>query len=389
MALGAVVGAALATGTARPFALWLNEVDVVKEPGSARYGVSIDSVSVKLQGPGGVSSMTFTLDDPQSVLAPTDGMAVRFRSLTFDTPLFTGYVESFDGTPDFGQQGRSWQITATGVETLLDWLVLGSDYTWSSGASFAPAIQALLASCVGHHELRAFTGTDDWGLPDQPIARFQSVTNSGPDLLIRAGTTLRNGINLLLTNSNIASLYLGAFVTVDHHMGLRAWPIVAALTMPNGDGSAAIGTGSAFANDLTYTVDTTALIRNVVIANASGTWTGSDGSGKPGRSVVISDATITTAAQAAATISTTLARNTTGIRGTFGLFDWGGFFGADDLMRKLLLTDGNVGATGTYLMAQLALTFPGGTTERVGVTFGGLPASAALLLRRLTRSTLS
>jgi hypothetical protein len=61
MALGAVTAAALTDHSARAYGLYVNGLDLIKQPSVPGYGVPIDSIHVREAGPGGVSSMSFTV----------------------------------------------------------------------------------------------------------------------------------------------------------------------------------------------------------------------------------------------------------------------------------------------------------------------------------------
>ena len=66
----AVVAAALTDHSAHPFALWVGGVDWIKQPGVAGnlFGVPLDSIEVTENGPGGVSSLRCSVEDPLNVL---------------------------------------------------------------------------------------------------------------------------------------------------------------------------------------------------------------------------------------------------------------------------------------------------------------------------------
>lgn len=126
MTLGAVLGAALNSGAAHPYGLFMNGFDVIKEPvASPRYGVPTDSIEVVEAGSGGVSSLRFTIDDPSLVITVLGNEEVVLWDFTRDAPMFGGYVDSFTVTVDFGQQGRSYEVLCSGYETLLDTCAVG------------------------------------------------------------------------------------------------------------------------------------------------------------------------------------------------------------------------------------------------------------------------
>ena len=122
MANAAVIGAALQLGLTAPgYSLWVDGLDVAKQPGAAKgtaYGVADGSISVEEQPAGGVSALTFVVDDPLLVLTFTDGMPVLFWKHSGDAAYFRGYVVKPTATM-FGL-GRQWTVTCIGVEAWLD-----------------------------------------------------------------------------------------------------------------------------------------------------------------------------------------------------------------------------------------------------------------------------
>jgi hypothetical protein len=93
MPLAAVIATQLTDHSAHPDSLLVGGVDVILTPGTGgnRLGVPIESIDVREQGPGGVSSMEFIVDDLTAAWTLTMGDEVvlnldlgyvRFRGLS-------------------------------------------------------------------------------------------------------------------------------------------------------------------------------------------------------------------------------------------------------------------------------------------------------------------
>src|SRR4051812_18177138 len=109
----------------RPKMLYLAGNDVLRPQGTLgnTFGVPLESVEVTEAGAGGVSSMTFRIDDPNIAIVVNDGDEVRFYDQTNGVPIFTGWVQHWSYDPDFGNQGRTIAVQCIGVDALLDWAV--------------------------------------------------------------------------------------------------------------------------------------------------------------------------------------------------------------------------------------------------------------------------
>lgn len=408
MALGAVLAAALTDHSARYAGLFVAGVDVLKQPSATGngYGVLLDTIEVNEQGSGGVSSMTFTIEDPSfTVQAPRTGDEVRYQILANATPEFLGFVQSIRTVPAFGDQGRMIVVTAQGVESLLDWAVTASDMTLDPNVLGTIAlIQSIVANSVGLGPVRAFTdptGAIAFGNQALPIG-----INFGPAfgnaITIPAGTTVRQAFQQFWATfggSSITSLGEDRsvmYITIDFTWGLRMFPDYAA--NPPGPALPADYTnltvtdtsvGAIVAEGLSYATDSGGIVRGVVVKGTGVTATVTDGSGKLGPFRTLEDTTITTVAAATAAGASYLATFQQTIRGDFDLLDHSpvttihtGSF--------VLITDARAELAGEYrrIMA-IRKRYHGTGRQDWTVSFGGLPPSGAALMRRLTRDQLS
>lgn len=173
MAVAGVLATQLQSAAARAYALWVDASDVIKEAATApRYGVAIESIRLRVNAAGGVSGMSFVVDDPQKLINVTDGQFIRFQDLTTSAPLFIGWVERYRMTPDFGGQGRTIAVDAVGPESLLDWAVTTVALTFRS-ASLTSMIQSIIANSTGIIEIRALVDpVNDQGSQARPIGKM-------------------------------------------------------------------------------------------------------------------------------------------------------------------------------------------------------------------------
>lgn len=397
MVLAAVLGAALNSAATRAYGLYLDGFDVISEPATPiRYGVDVESIAVSVANAGGVSSMSFVIDDPFSLVTVTDGMFVRFTGLgtgaVGSAPIFLGWVQSYTIAPAFGDQGRTITVQCIGVEAMLDWYSTTVDLAIDTAMVMADAIQLVIANAVGLGELRALAGTG-FGTQAKPIAGTLVGRAIQTAITITAGTTIREACRQI-SETNVSELgYIGFLVTVDNTLGLRAFDDTTTFTTPDSDGSVAAGgaTDSRVAN-LQYQVDASGVVRSVLVKGTGVSALITDGTGKAGLRAVIEDTTITSADAATQAGVVYLQSYRTGARGSFRLEGpavgtSGAFWTpASVVIKKLALTDDLTGATGTYRIYQLEYVFYGSQAD-VTVAFGGFPPDVAALLRRLTRTT--
>jgi hypothetical protein len=405
MAGAAVLATALTTHAARNAILLVGNVDVIDDPTSSnRYGVPYDSISVTEQGPNGVSSMSFAIDDPFLLITVSEGMEVRFSRFPASdgwTPEFLGYVQSFSISPSFGMQGRSISVEAIGVEAILDWAVITTDTAIAAGLEYYAAVQKLVAASVGAGELRAYVSGS------APSAASNAFPMAMPaagffitlGLTVTAGTSLREAIRQVI--ANLPKLGIGVdtfdgFTTVDFFRGLRMW-------------GGAVGAGyasmvindttgiDAYAEALDYQVDASGVTRGVYLQGTGFAQLLMDGSGLPGPISYLTDDKADTAAKVTASAQTYLDDFATGVRGSFRLEDKDPDATPMSFAHPgstLGLVDTRI-PVDTYVTVALVI----GTIEKTyhgidsstrsqtwTVSFGGMPPSIANAMRRLTRT---
>lgn len=394
MALGAILGAALTDHSARSKGLYVGGVDVIDQPGSSGnlFGVPLETIEVTEAGPNGVSSMTFVIDDPNLAITVSDGMDVRYQDFTLNATTFYGFVQVWNIEPAFGDTGRQIKVTAVGVETVLDWGVLGTTIVFPALTGLTDAVQSVVANSIGLGPIRAFSNSSA-GFGDQanPIQFLGGSLNTAA-LTVTAGTTVREAIRQLWTWI-LAPGYLTANVTVDFYYGLRLWLSQYGFAFQPDDYTTEtlVNTGASAANTEALEYETSAgdIVRGVFVRGTGISGTVSDGTGKMGEIATLDDASITTAAGVIAAGIAYLQAFNAGVRGRYQRTDWtpvatihaGGYVRITDARADLSAVD--------FRIMEIRKTFNPSTRENWTVTFGGLPPSGANLMRRLTRDTLS
>lgn len=391
MAGVAVLAAALTNHAAHAKSLFVNGIDVLKQPGTPgnRFGVPIGSITVDEAGPGGVSSMIFTLQDPGAVWTFSQGDEVRYENHVTGKPTFRGWVTTPTVVSDFGAQGRSITVQCTGVEAILDWTVVPA-VTFAAGL-MVDAVQSLCAQASwGAPGIRPFSDSPAVSSGSQafPLSSFQNAIILAP-VTTPAGT-LRAAIQFLcdVSRGSIIGNETGSrfYVTVDFWLGLRGWIGLVPADHPADyvDMTVTIPEGAQ------HTVDGGSVIHGVLVigGNAAGSGLVPDGTGIPGAITTLADSTILTRADRDARAFALLAGATAELSGSLAQLD---FAPAVDVHpgSLLSLTSPNTGATGDYTIMGVSKSFNPSGRENWSVTYGALPPSAAALLRRLTRATLS
>lgn len=403
MAQGAVIAAALTDHSAHPYSLQLDGLDVLKQPGAPGnlMGTPLESIHVDERGPGGVSSMTFAIDDPGKAVQIVGGARVLFLKATRSMPLFRGRVDHWSSRPAFGQ-GRIIDVTATGIESTLDDVKIAPAFTPSANANTDLAIQAAITTAAPQ-DVFAVTGSADDGNATQGIGELtQNLdgSNALPSLKSQPAiqATIREAIRLIAQASTYVSV-LGKVVpvpllaTVDFNGMVRVWPDVDGRAPSDYAAMNVTDTtaGTYRAEDLHWDTEPGDLVHEVYIAggNAAGSGWFGDGSGIRGKQDIVTDTTSTTAALAAAIAAAYFAAQIVSVRGSFDLTDYTPESESIYCGSLLNLTDAETGATGQYRIFAIDKTWTAASRENWHVTFGGFPRSAASLVRRLTRSTLS
>lgn len=412
MPTAAIVATQLTDRGARSKRLNIGGVDYLKPYGaawSARYSVPIETISLSEEGPGGVSSLTFSIEDPAIQATIALGDEVEYWDIANDVPLFRGFLQSLTIRPEGTL--RYLDIVCIGVEAVLDWMLVPSLIV-PAGTQMATAVQMLVANAtgIGFH-LRAFSNPPGSETPfssqAQPVAGYSPGFPTTQYDVAVDGASLRSACAEVIAACDSWVDGLGAVVTVDFYGGLRLLPtfrgtgaeegIITTYTpsdysIPTFENEAA--SGSSKTTGLRFTLDPVSVIRAVYIVggNAAGSGLVSDGSGVVGPVSFINEPTSTTAAIRNAIAAAYLSQFSQSIRGTFTVeatttfqtanVHPGGtwFFAADPQVFGALI--------GLTVMS-IRKTFQGGDVETWDVAVGGFAGSASSQLRRLTRTTRS
>lgn len=403
MPLAPIVNTALGGSAAGPTrVLFLDGNSVLRQAGNPGnlYGVPQDSIEVVERGPGGISSMTFRLNDPLKAITLREGMQVRYEDLANNRPDFRGDVLTWSVVP-FGL-GRVYTVKCRGREVALDWMIV-PPMTFPAGTFLQDAIQAAAGAALGVGiPLRAFSSTgfgdDVSGSQASPVARFTvslSTVVLAEAVTITNPTTLREVLNLL-GGSALSYFVEGPFgttvvprFTIDFYDGLRAYSDG---TGPSDYAGLTVADTVAAANapeNLNQQIDTGQRVRNVYVigGNAAGSGLVPDGSGIPGATAVINDSSILTDSAKRAAANAYMRDKVPTGRGSLEL---NGNTVATNVRPGsiLTLTDAETGSTGTYPIGEIRKKYRGPRQDWT-ISFGGMPASLSRSVRRLTRGVLS
>ncbi len=425
--MSGVIATQLTDHATRYKTLKVDGLDVLTPyPGWATsYGVMMETLQVTEEGPGGVSSMHFTIWDPRIQLAISTSALVEFWDLSHTPatlpagavgrPLFLGFIQNINLRPE--GPGRYIDIDCIGVEAVLDWMVVPT-YTIPDGTGQAAAVQSLVYNATGiGFPLRASSSSvATFGDQPTPVSADTIGLSLQYDVVVADGSSLRQAIADVFAacDSGMAGVGLmsGAFATVDFYGGLRtieAFVSINDLFVPAGvvgvyepadyaTGLQSINTmaGQYQTSSMDFSIDVSGSVRGVYIrgANAAGSGLVSDGSGAIGPISYLSDDTSTTAAIRNAIAVDYLSRFALSIRGSFTYDDvatavldkgprppsyW--YFGPDGQ---------TFNETIALPIASISKTFyAGGVKERWTVAVGGLPPSMVKQTRRLTRDVRS
>ncbi|HEV8282348.1 MAG TPA: hypothetical protein VGQ02_10835 [Candidatus Limnocylindrales bacterium] len=395
MGFGALVAAIQGSVTAPPFSLWLNGLDVLRAPG-ALYGVPIDTIELVEKGPGGVSSLKFVIRDQLKDITIHEGDGILYQDNGNGRPLFKGWVQTWSPRPE--ALGRTIAVKCVGQEIVLDWLVVPS-LTIPAGTPVDQAVQTAAAAAAGiGFPLRTFGGASLNGTQAAPVGVLKAgfppntryaITVSNEPLRAVIGKIIAAGPDTTVTGFGFTIGGYGT-VTVDFYDGLRFYLATAAPSDYDTLTVADTVAGVLVAADLAHTFDAGSRVRQVSIVggNAAGTGVVSDGSGIPGPTAAITDAAILTSDDRDAIGGAYLADKSLTGRGSLTLE-------ANTIATNIRagspldLTDAETGATGVYPIGSITKRFYGGTRQDWTITYGGLPASFAAAVRRLTRTVLS
>lgn len=305
MPLAGVIGASLAVGLTAPArSLWIGGLDVVLKPGTPgnKYGVPIETVDITEAGPGGVSSMTFTIDDPLLEVTLAEGQFVRLFNHLRGLPEFAGLIQGWTIRPV--TTGRQIDVVCQGLEVALDWLMIPS-LTIPAGTDMVAAIQSAYANTVGTAPpLRAFAASGVLSCQATPIEGVFMGTFPAAYALVFTNVTLRQAIQSIFQACIVqpATDPYVFDVTVDFYSGLRViWATYIYATGTMGVGSpsdwATIPNTETHA-DLKNSGDAGGAFHNVLVigGNAAGSGLVTDGTGLPSKTAQLNDPSILTAA---------------------------------------------------------------------------------------------
>lgn len=414
MALGAVVAAALTDHSAHPRSLTIAGLDVIKQPGGG-YGVPSETIELVERGRNGVSELRFTIEDPAKVIGLVGGDEVIFWDHDLDVPIFRGFVARWQVRPALGDVARAIDVTCDGIEILLDWVTLAGAPVVPAGQMLRPMLLMLWAqSEIDTGSVIAADASDPtfWGVPFAGVGGYTNTMYATADV---NGRTYRDAVGVVERLSTTS--YLSAdrvACTIDYYGYLRVWPVN---SHDNGeyDNPYGVGTGTGtdyyadfyvvesapvgvqvIAEDLTFGVDPSQIVRAVYVtgANAAGTGWVTDGSGIPGRTAQISEPSSDTADRLRELGRAYLSEFGTQYRGSF---HYTTDTTTDARVRRahagtrLKITNAELGLAADfwYELGEMVTRFSRTGVETKEVTFGGMRASGAAALRRLTRGVLS
>lgn len=404
MAMGAVLAAALTDHSVRGYTLTVAGNDLVFAPGSGqRVGVDMSTVQLIQRGPGLVSELVFTIDDPLGVVSLARNQFVQLRNAHADYTLFSGFLTTWTPEP-WAPSGRSITCRCSGVEIILDWAKVGA-MTIPAATRADTAIQAVVANVLNGLAAPLLAAAGDAGHEDgsetQPVANLSNaIIDDTTDLTINDGTTLREAIRQIGDDLGLvwASARGQPFATVDPLLHLHVWwnrPNSTTTHQPFGWGTITVAdtAGGNAAADLRYAVDAGS---SPVAVDVQGTGISAivtDGTGDVGDMAVIADATLTTAQRVQSAGLSYLAGVTTQARASLTLETFvpdttvhpGSLINVTDALLGLTAVAGS----GIFYMMEIAWTFHGNYLVTWEITMGGSRPSMALLSRRFTRATLS
>lgn len=205
-----------------PYSLHLEGCDIIGQ-------VPIESIAITEAGPGGVSSMSFSVDDSTSVLTISDGAEVRMWDYTRDLPMFFGWVESVSVTA-WAAVGRTYQISAYGIESLLDTVIIpsmtrtSSDEDDQTNALASDEVLQVLAANAGLRVGKDSVSSVSASSLSKPIADTLQYLMSYTPTVVLDGMTIRNAIQAFMDACNLPSPDpVPMFLSVDFWGGVRWW----------------------------------------------------------------------------------------------------------------------------------------------------------------------
>lgn len=388
MALGAVLAAALNTAEARRFGLYIDGVDVILQPGTTtnRYGTLLDSVSITEAAPGGVSSMSFTIDDPSGTVSLYEGARVRFVNLALDVTEFHGFVQTAMQQPN--GIGRQILVDCIGIESVLDWMIVPT-LTVNSATTLPDAVQQICSTAYGVGVVLGWAqGTD----LDHTVQVSSSIT-VGRDLTF-SGQTLRQALADVGSPAleNYGPQYaFSSSITFDGNV-LFVGPAITSQTYGvQPVTSVAVSTsGPIYPTRQEHSPLQGDAVRNVYVIGGTANGTGfvSDGSGIPGPTAVITDNTILTLGARIAAGYAVMGESSPGQSGYVSLSAYSQTSTRNLAIRawsELTLTDPALGLSSVLSKMQtITKQYNGGTTEEWSIDYGTRPTSGIQAIRALS-----
>jgi hypothetical protein len=403
---GILAAASAAAGiVAPPKALYIDGVNVLNEPVvTGSWGVPIDSIELTENGPGMVSSLTFSIDDPTLEVVFGDTAQVLYYDLTLDVPLFLGWVESSSPHNAWGGLGRTWEVSCVGVEAVLDWAITTIDLPFAAGSTLLDAVQSLAINATGTGPLRTTApGGSSMSTQANPVSSQASLALLTAAITVPAGTSLREAIRMV-TAVSYGQIFQGGpgvnyVVTVDFYYGLRFFPLVEGQQSWSDGNVIQINTAGGGANlrpaDLEYRTEG-ATVRGVYVKGAAAAAFPVTGSSSMGPMAYIEDTSLTTAAACLSAGNAYLAQFTSTLRGTVRIeaITPGNYLAAAPGLQfhpggsSMNLTEAATGLAGDARTAySITKRFYGNGLEDWTIAFGGAPPSMVRLMRRYTTNS--
>jgi hypothetical protein len=284
------------------------------------------------------------------------------------------------------------------VEALLDWMVM-PPCTLIAGITRTVAVQSVMAQALGPGvPLNANQALSGPGTQPTPVGVDTNVLQEA--IVFEGGETVREALRMVCayqTPSGVIPSW--AFFTVDFWYGLRFWMAqadvptrvpedYAPLTMlstPAGPNPAA----------LDHETDSGEVVRQLYVkgVNAAASGFFSDGSGLPGPTAFLNDASILTGAARDAAAQAYFFDKGQSVRGSYRketFLDTGTVAAHVQAQSRTVVTDAQVGLSAAdYPIGSITKRYFGAGLETWTVTYGGLPASLPNAIRRLTRAVRS
>lgn len=394
MALGAIVAGALNAGIVpNSLALWVGGHDMVFQTKSSAnaYGVPIETIKLSLAGPGSVSSLEFSIEDPAGVVGiPVSATEVVLYDLAHDHPEFGGFLTTVRVRRHENGTGRWLDCHCDGYEVLLDWVVVPPTTT-----TLTTLAQAWARACEGSGIRVQYDGVGNC----TTSAHVGQVGGLSPNTGTYGPMTLREYIYAVWPGQQYPVGDGVLYVTVDARKNLCVFtdPFEGVTGVYRQDctiGSISVSdtvAGTTQAEELSYGIELGDVVRQVYVVGSGGTSYGwfYDGTGKPGPSAYINDSTITSASLAYYSAMPYIKSRAGTVRGGLTLSAWSP--GSMDVQPGYYVnvSDAVLGLGGSYRVGGVSKQYLPGGLETWTFELGSPRPSAVRMIRRLTRGVLS